>query len=59
MRVLSHAKGERVIVNGDVSVEILEVRGDEVVLGIDAPEWMSVEKQEDTEAADAASLTLD
>jgi carbon storage regulator CsrA len=56
MKVLSHAKGERVIVNGDISVEVLEVRGDEVLLGVVVPEWMSVEEQE--EEADAASFPL-
>ena len=47
MKVLSHVEGERVIVNGDISVTVLEVRGEEVVLGVDVPEWMSVEEQEE------------
>ena len=44
MKVFFQDEGECIIINGDISVKVLEVIGDEVVLGIDAPEWMEIEE---------------
>lgn len=61
LRVTRRA-GERVIVGGEVVIEVLEVRGATVRLGIDAPRevsiyreelWLEI-KQENEAAANAA-----
>jgi carbon storage regulator CsrA len=38
--------GESVVINGDISVTVLGIDGDEVVLAIDAPEWMEIDGEE-------------
>jgi carbon storage regulator len=45
LRVTRHA-GERVIVGGDVVIEVLEIRGTTVRLGIDAPRSVSIYREE-------------
>jgi carbon storage regulator CsrA len=59
MRVFLQAKDERIVINGDITVTVLEIEGDEVVLGIDAPEWLAIEERPAAEwetAGEAASL---
>lgn len=46
MLVLSRKKGERVVINNNIIVEVIEVRGDKVRLGIEAPKEMPVHRQE-------------
>lgn len=46
MRTFFQGKGESVVINGDISVTVLEIDGDEVVLAIDAPEWMEIDGSE-------------
>jgi carbon storage regulator len=46
MLVLSRRSGESVVVGDDVTVTILEVRGDVVRLGIDAPRSVKVHRAE-------------
>ena len=46
MKEFSQNIGETVVINGDISVTIIDIRGDEVVLAIDAPEWMDVRKED-------------
>ncbi len=46
MLVLSRRKGEAVIIAGNVRVEVVEVRGDKVRLGITAPESIRVDREE-------------
>ena len=46
MRVFFQGKGESIIVNGDISVTVLGINGDDVLLAIDGPEWMEVEASE-------------
>jgi len=43
MRMFFQGKGESIVINGDISVKVLEINGDEVVLGIDAPAWMEID----------------
>ncbi len=43
---ITRRAGERVIVGGDIVVEILEVRGGTVRLGIDAPRSVSIYREE-------------
>ena len=46
MLVLSRRSGESVIIGDDVSVTVLEVRGDVVRLGIAAPRSVRVHREE-------------
>ena len=46
MEIFFQHEGESVIINGDISVKVIEINGDEVVLEIDAPEWMEIDEYE-------------
>ncbi|NOX30060.1 MAG: carbon storage regulator CsrA [Actinobacteria bacterium] len=46
MLVLSRRKGEAVIIGNDITVRIIDVRGDQVRVGIDAPRSVSVHREE-------------
>jgi carbon storage regulator len=46
MLVLSRRIGETVIIGGEVRVTVLRIRGTQARLGIDAPENVSVHREE-------------
>ena len=46
MLVLSRKKGESIIINDDVIVAVVEIRGDKVRLGVDAPKETTVHRRE-------------
>jgi carbon storage regulator len=46
MLVFSRKKGEKIVINDNVTVTIVEIRGDKVKIGIDAPENVLVHRQE-------------
>lgn len=46
MLVLSRKKDESVIIGDDIKVMVIEVRGDKVRLGFEAPRTLSVHRQE-------------
>ena len=46
MLVLSRRAGESVVIGSNIVVTVLEVRGDHVRVGIDAPRSISVHRQE-------------
>ena len=46
MLVLSRKKGESVQIGNDIIVTVVEIRGDKVRLGIEAPRDLSVHRQE-------------
>ena len=50
MLVLSRKKNESIIINDHVTVTVVEIRGDKVRLGIDAPKDVSVHRREVYEA---------
>ena len=52
MKVFLQAKDERIIINGDITVTVLEIEGDEVLLGIDAPEWLAIEERSGPQLGD-------
>lgn len=59
MKVFLQAYDESIIINGDITVTVLKIEGDEVVLGIDAPQWIAIEQRPELQweiAEDAASL---
>ncbi len=46
MLVLSRKVGERILIGGNVVVEVLEARGRQVRLGITAPAEISIRREE-------------
>lgn len=46
MLVLSRRVNESIVIGGNVTVTVLEVKGDHVRIGIDAPREISVHRQE-------------
>ena len=46
MLVLSRKKNESIVINNDITVTVVEIRGDKVRLGIVAPKEVSVHRQE-------------
>jgi len=50
MLVLSRKKDEKIIIGDHITVMVIEIRGDKVRLGIDAPKEVSVHRQEVYEA---------
>src|SRR5258705_12831464 len=50
MLVLSRKKNESIIINNDIVITVVEIRGDKVRLGIVAPKDVAVHRQEVCEA---------
>lgn len=46
MLVLSRKKNESIIINDHITVTVVEIRGDKVRLGIDAPKDVAVHRRE-------------
>lgn len=46
MLVLSRKKDEKIIIGDGITIMVIEVRGDKVRLGIDAPKEISVHREE-------------
>ncbi|RHA44636.1 carbon storage regulator CsrA [Cellulomonas rhizosphaerae] len=56
MLVLSRRVGERLVIGDGIVVTVIEVRGDGVRLGIDAPRSVRVHRAEVLEAVTAANV---
>lgn len=50
MLVLSRRKGERVVISDNMTLTVVEIRGDKVRLAIDAPKEIPVHRHEVYEA---------
>ena len=50
MLVLSRKKNESIVINHDITITVVEIRGDKVRLGIVAPKEVPVHRQEVFEA---------
>ena len=46
MLVLSRKKNESIVINDDISIVVVEIRGDKVRLGIEAPREVPVHRRE-------------
>ena len=46
MLILSRKINEKIMIGDDISVSIIEIRGDQVRLGVDAPRTVKVYRQE-------------
>ena len=44
--VLSRKKNESIVINDDITVVVVEIRGDKVRLGIEAPKEVPVHRRE-------------
>ena len=56
MLVLSRKRNESVIINDNIVVTVIDVRGDKVRIGIESPRDVSVHRQEVLEAILSAKL---
>jgi len=50
MLVLSRKKNESIIINGTILIKVVEIRGEKVRLGFEAPKEVTVHRQEVYEA---------
>ncbi|WP_068783806.1 carbon storage regulator CsrA [Paenibacillus phocaensis] len=46
MLILSRSKGQKIMINHDIVISIVEVSGDQVRVGIEAPEQVSIYREE-------------
>lgn len=46
MLALSRKKGEAIVINNNIEISILEVKGDQVKIGISAPKEVSIYRKE-------------
>ena len=58
MLVLSRKKDESIVINNDITIVVVEIRGDKVRLGVEAPKEVPVHRREVFEAI-ARGETLD
>ena len=58
MLVLSRKKNESIVINNDVIITIVEIRGDKVRLGIVAPKDVAVHREEVYEAIHGHKPTM-
>jgi carbon storage regulator len=57
MLVLSRAVDQAIVISGNVLVKVIEIRGDKVRLGIEAPKDVPVHRSEVQDRIDAAKPT--
>jgi carbon storage regulator len=59
MLVLSRKKNESIIINDNITVTVIEIRGDKVRLGIEAPKHVTVHRREVYEAIQNQARAVD
>ncbi len=59
MLVLSRKKDEKIVIGDSITLMVIEIRGDKVRLGIDAPKEVTVHRQEVYEAIQKEELQQD
>ncbi|HVA46343.1 MAG TPA: carbon storage regulator CsrA [Pirellulales bacterium] len=55
MLVLSRKKNESIVINNDITIVVVEIRGDKVRLGVEAPKEVPVHRREVYDAIHRAS----
>ena len=55
MLVLSRKRNESIVIDGSIVITVVEIRGDKVRLGIEAPREVSIHRQEIFAAISAES----
>jgi carbon storage regulator len=58
MLVLSRKKDESIVINDDITIVVVEIRGDKVRLGIEAPKEVPVHRREVFESIVEAPLSM-
>ena len=53
MKVFVRAKNESVVINDEIIVTVLDVNDDDVILAVDAPEWVEVCEEETFERSES------
>jgi len=56
MLVLSRKKDERIVIDDNIIITVIEIRGDKVRLGIEAPKEIAVHREEIHNAIKAEEL---
>lgn len=46
MLVLSRKLGEKIVIDGNITITVVEVRGEKVRIGVDAPQNVTVHREE-------------
>ena len=59
MLVLSRKKNESIVINDDISIVVVEIRGDKVRLGVEAPKEVPVHRREVYDAIKRSLETKD
>ena len=59
MLVLSRKKDESIVINNDITIVVVEIRGDKVRLGVEAPKEVPVHRQEVFEAIARGETVVD
>lgn len=57
MLVLSRKKNESIVINNDITIVVVEIRGDKVRLGVEAPKEVPVHRREVFDAIHRAAET--
>ena len=59
MLVLSRKKNESIVINDDITIVVVEIRGDKVRLGVEAPKEVPVHRREVFDAIQRNKSTTD
>ncbi len=59
MLVLSRKKNESIVINDDITIVVVEIRGDKVRLGVEAPKEVPVHRREVFDAIRRSEATAD
>lgn len=59
MLVLSRKKNESIVINDDITIVVVEIRGDKVRLGVEAPKEIPVHRREVFDAIRRSETTAD
>jgi carbon storage regulator len=57
MLVLSRKKNESIVINNDITIVVVEIRGDKVRLGVEAPKEVPVHRREVYDAIHRGEMT--
>ncbi|MEM9825129.1 MAG: carbon storage regulator CsrA [Planctomycetota bacterium] len=57
MLVLSRKKNESIVINNDIKIVVVEIRGDKVRLGVEAPREVPVHRREVYDAIQRSTET--
>jgi carbon storage regulator CsrA len=53
MKVFVQAKNESIVINDEIVVTVLDVNDEDVILAVDAPEWIQVCEEETSESSES------